>query len=100
MEEKLTSLYHDKNPHVTVEYVDATKQGVTGADTEQVNQLIVRATAGGTVDIAKVEASRLPFALWTRKAILSLKKFGADKVAANPLNPTLMTFPRGLWILT
>ncbi|MBI3971617.1 MAG: extracellular solute-binding protein [Chloroflexi bacterium] len=100
MEEKLISIYQEKNPHVTVEYVEAAKQGVTGSDAEQVNQLIIRATAGGTLDIAKVEASRVPFALWARKAILPLKKFGGDKAAANLLNTQLMNFAGDTWSLT
>ena len=79
MEEQLIEVYREKNPNVTVEYVAAAEAGLTGSDAEQVGGLIIRATAGGTIDIAKVEASRMPFALWARKAILSLKKFGGDR---------------------
>jgi ABC-type glycerol-3-phosphate transport system substrate-binding protein len=100
MEERLISMYQERNPHVSIEYVEAAKQGVTGSDAEQVNQLIIRATAGGTLDIAKVEASRIPFALWSRKAILPLKKYGGDKAAANLLNTQLMSFAADTWSLT
>ncbi|MGH2353720.1 MAG: ABC transporter substrate-binding protein, partial [Chloroflexota bacterium] len=100
MEEELIARYQEKHPNVTIEYVEAEKQGVTGSDAEQVNQLIIRATAGGALDIAKVEASRMPFALWARQAILPLKKFGGDKVAANLLNTQLMTFAGNTWSLT
>ncbi len=66
MEEKLISLYQEKNPNVTIEYVEAAKQGITaaGGSAEEVSALVVRATAGGAIDIAKVEASRTPFGLW------------------------------------
>jgi multiple sugar transport system substrate-binding protein len=100
MEQKLISLYQEKNPNVTIDYVVATDQGVTGADAEQANGLIIRATAGGVLDIAKVEASRLPFFLSARKAILPLKKYGGDKVAANLLNTPLMSFAGDVWSLT
>jgi ABC-type glycerol-3-phosphate transport system substrate-binding protein len=100
MEERLIALYQEKHPNVTIDYVEAAKQGVTGTDAEQVNQLIIRATAGGAVDIAKVEASRMPFALWARKALLPLKKYGGDKAAANLLNTNLMTFAGDTWSLT
>jgi ABC-type glycerol-3-phosphate transport system substrate-binding protein len=100
MEQHLIDVYHERHPEVTVEYVPAADRGVTGSDAEQVNGLIVRATAGGTIDVAKVEASRMPFALWARKAILPLKKLGGDKVAAALLNPTLMTFAGDTWSLS
>ncbi|HVG96668.1 MAG TPA: extracellular solute-binding protein [Chloroflexota bacterium] len=100
MEQHMIEVYREKNPNVTVEYVPAADRGVTGSDAEQVNGLIIRATAGGTIDIAKVEASRMPFALWARKAILSLKKFGGDKLASTLLNPTLMNFAGDTWSLS
>jgi ABC-type glycerol-3-phosphate transport system substrate-binding protein len=100
MEQRLIDVYHERHPDVTIDYVPAAERGVTGSDAEQVNGLIVRATAGGTIDIAKVEASRMPFALWARKAILALKKFGGDKLAATLLNPALMTFAGDTWSLT
>jgi sn-glycerol 3-phosphate transport system substrate-binding protein len=102
MEEKLISIYQEKNPHVTVEYVEAAKQGITGANgsSEEVAALVVRATAGGAVDVAKVEASRSPFGLWAKKAIAGLNKYGGDKAAANLLNTELMQFAGNTWGLT
>lgn len=100
MEERLIALYQERNPHVTIEYVVAAQRDITGSDAEQANALIVRATAGGDVDIAKVEASRLPFAMWARKALVGLNKYGGDKVAATLLNPALMVFAGNTWGLT
>lgn len=102
MEERLIALYQEKNPHVTIEYVDAPKQGITAANgsTEEVAALVVRATAGGTVDIAKVEASRTPFGLWAKKALVGLNKYGGDKAAASLLNTQLMQFAGNTWGLT
>jgi ABC-type glycerol-3-phosphate transport system substrate-binding protein len=102
MEEKLVALYQEKNPKVTIEYVEAAKQGITaaGGSSEEVAALVVRATAGGTIDIAKVEASRTPFGLWAKKAIVGLNKYGADKVAPNLLNTQLMQFAGNTWGLT
>jgi len=94
MEEKLISLYQKKNPNVTIEYVEAAKQGITapGGSSEEVAALVVRATAGGVIDIAKVEASRTPFGLWAKKGILGLNKYGGDKAASSLLNTQLMQF--------
>ena len=102
MEEKLIALYQEKNPNVTVEYVEAAKQGLTavGGSAEEVAALVVRATAGGTIDIAKVEASRTPFGLWAKKAIVGLNKYGGDRAAANLLNTQLMQFAGNTWGLT
>jgi ABC-type glycerol-3-phosphate transport system substrate-binding protein len=102
MEEKLISLYQEKNPHVTVEYVEAARQGLTAVNgsAEEVSALVVRATAGGTIDIAKVESSRTPFGLWAKKALVGLKKYGGDKAAANLLNTQLMNFANDTWSLT
>jgi sn-glycerol 3-phosphate transport system substrate-binding protein len=102
MEEKLVSLYQEKNPNVTVEYVEAAKQGITAAQgsAEEVSALVVRATAGGAIDIAKVEASRTPFGLWAKKGIVGLNKYGGDKAAANLLNTQLMQFAGNTWGLT
>jgi ABC-type glycerol-3-phosphate transport system substrate-binding protein len=100
MEQKLIDVYRERNPNVTIEYVAAADRGVAGADAEQANGLIVRAAGGGALDIAKVEASRLPFFLWAHKAILSLKKFGGDKVAATLLNSPLMNFAGDTWSLS
>ena len=102
MEEKLISIYQEKHPHVTVEYVEAAKQGITGANgsAEEVAALVVRATAGGVLDVAKVEASRSPFGLWAKKALVGLNKYGGDKAAANLLNTELMQFAGNTWGLT
>lgn len=102
MEEKLISLYQEKNPNVTIEYVEAAKQGITaaGGSAEEVSALVVRATAGGAIDIAKVEASRTPFGLWAKKGILGLNKYGGDKAAAGLLNTQLMQFAGNTWGLT
>lgn len=102
MEEKLISIYQEKNPNVTVEYVEAAKQGITasGGSAEEVAALVVRATAGGAIDVAKVEASRTPFGLWAKKGILGLNRYGGDKAAANLLNTQLMQFAGNTWGLT
>ncbi len=102
MEEKLISIYQEKNPHVTVEYVEAAKQGLTAPNgsAEEVAALVVRATAGGAIDVAKVEASRSPFGLWAKKALVGLNKYGGDKAAANLLNTELMQFAGNTWGLT
>ncbi len=102
MEEKLIALYQEKNPNVTIEYIEAAKQGITGANgsAEEVSALVVRATAGGAIDIAKVEASRTPFGLWAKKGIIGLNKYGGDKAAANLLNTQLMQFAGNTWGLT
>src|SRR5690349_6769058 len=52
MEQKLIDVYRERNPNVTIEYVAAADRGVTGADAEQANGLIVRAAGGGALDIA------------------------------------------------
>jgi len=102
MEEKLIAMYREKNPHVTVEYLEAAKQGITaaGGSAEEVAALVVRATAGDTIDIAKVEASRTPFGLWAKKALVGLNRYGGDKAAANLLNTELMQFAGNTWGLT
>ncbi len=102
MEERLIALYREQHPHVTVEYLEGAKQGITavGGSAEEAAALVVRATAGGTIDVAKVEASRTPFALWTKKALLGLNKYGGDKAAASLLNTELMQFAGNTWGLT
>jgi hypothetical protein len=102
MEERLISMYQEQNPNVTIEYVETAKQGITavGGSAEEVAALVIRATAGGSIDIAKVEASRTPFGLWAKKAILGLNKYGGDKVAASLLNTQLMQFAGNTWSLT
>jgi sn-glycerol 3-phosphate transport system substrate-binding protein len=102
MEEKLIALYKEKNPHVTIDYVESAKAGLTAVQgsMEEVSALVIRATAGGAVDVAKVEASRTPFGLWSKKAIVGLNKYGGDKVAVNLLNTQLMQFAGNTWALT
>jgi ABC-type glycerol-3-phosphate transport system substrate-binding protein len=102
MEQKLIALYQEKNPNVTVEYLEGVQQGITatGGSSEEVAALVVRATAGDAIDIAKVEASRTPFGLWAKKALAGLNRYGGDKAAANLLNTQLMQFAGNTWGLT
>ena len=102
MEQKLIALYQEKNPNVTIEYLEGAQQGITatGGSSEEVAALVVRATAGDTIDIAKVEASRTPFGLWAKKALAGLNRYGGDKAAANLLNTQLMQFAGNTWGLT